>query len=368
MNSPLFSPLSLRDLTLPNRIVIAPMCQYSAVDGVIGHWHMMHLGTLSHSGAGLLTIEATAVAPEGRISDCCPGLWNDAQAAAFAQVRAAVRQYSSMPIAIQLAHAGRKASCAVPWTGGKQLALSAGGWSTVAPSAASFAEADRAPEALDVAGLARIRADFVAAAKRADRIGFDAVELHAAHGYLMHQFLSPLSNLRCDLYGGSLENRMRFPLEVFDAVRAVWPAQKPLGVRVSATDWVEGGWDLAQTVAFASALKARGADFIHVSSGGLSTQQQIVAGPGYQVPFARAIKMETGLTTIAVGMITEPKQAEEIIRDGSADLVALARGILYDPRWPWHAAAELGAQISAPPQFWRSDMTRGAKLFSPLSA
>ena len=368
MTSALFSPLALRDLTLANRIVIAPMCQYSALDGVVGDWHLMHLGNLSHSGAGLLIVEATAVAPEGRISDRCPGLWNDAQEAALARTLAGVRAHSRMPLAIQLAHAGRKGSCAVPWLGGRQLGLDAGGWTTVAPSAQSFVPTDRLPQALDLAGLARLRENFVAAAKRADRLGFDAVELHAAHGYLLHQFLSPLSNRRDDAYGGSLENRLRFPLEVFAALRDAWPAHKPLGIRVSATDWVEGGWDIEQTIAFAEALKALGCDFIHVSSGGLSPDQQIVVGPGYQVPHARAVKAATGLTTIAVGMITAAKQAEAVVAEGSADLVALARGILYDPRWPWHAAAELGARVEAPPQFWRSDLSPGGQLFAPPSA
>ncbi len=362
MTRPLFSPLKLRDLALANRIVIAPMCQYSAQDGNVGDWHLMHLGHLSHSGAAMLTVEATAVSAEGRITPHCTGLWSDANEAAFARVLKAVRQYSSMPIAIQLSHAGRKASCAVPWRGGKQLPEQAGGWTTVAPSASPFSESDPAPLALDKAGLERIRDDFVKAARRADRIGMDAVELHAAHGYLLHQFLSPLANLRRDDYGGALENRMRFPLEVFAAVRAAWPENKPLGVRVSATDWVEGGWDLEQTVAFAAELKTRGCDYIHVSSGGLSPKQQVAVAPGYQVPFARRIKQATGMTTIAVGLITEARQAEALIANGSADLVALARGMLYDPRWPWHAAAELGAQISAPPQYWRSGP---ASIFKP---
>jgi len=363
MTSLLFSPLHLRQLALANRIVIAPMCQYSAQDGNAGDWHLMHLGHLSHSGAGMLTIEATGVTPEGRITPGCTGLWSDANEAAFVRVLKAVRQYSAMPIAIQLGHAGRKASCTVPWQGGKQLPEQAGGWATVAPSAIPFNESDAAPQALDKAGLARIRDAFVQAAHRAERIGIDAIELHAAHGYLLHQFLSPLSNARTDDYGGSLENRMRFPLEIFAAVRAAWPEHKPLGVRVSATDWVDGGWNLEQSVAFAAALKARGCDFIHVSSGGLSPTQQIAAAPGFQVPFARRIKQETGLTTIAVGLITAAKQAETIVADGSADLVALARGMLYDPRWPWHAAAELGAQVSAPPQYWRS---APADLFKPV--
>jgi 2,4-dienoyl-CoA reductase-like NADH-dependent reductase (Old Yellow Enzyme family) len=317
---------------------------------------------LSHSGAAMLIIEATAVEKDGRITPGCTGLWNDANEAAFARVLKAVRQYSSMPVGIQLSHAGRKASCVVPWHGGRQLPAHAGGWTTDAPSGISFHESDAAPLELDKAGLQRIRNAFMQAAQRADRLGIDVIELHAAHGYLLHQFLSPLANLRTDEYGGSLKNRMSFPLEVFAAVRAVWPEHKPLGVRVSATDWVEGGWDMEQTVALAAALKALGCDYIHVSSGGLSREQKVAIAPGYQVPFARRIKQETGLTTIAVGLITEPKQAEAIVTEGSADLVALARGILYDPRWPWHAAAELGAQISAPPQYWRS---APASLFKP---
>ena len=365
MTSPLFSPLTLRQLDLANRIVIAPMCQYSAREGNVGDWHLMHLGHLSHSGAGLLMIEATAVAPEGRITPACTGMWSDANEAAFARVLKALRQYSSMPVGIQLAHAGRKASCAVPWRGGKQLAETSGGWATVAPSAIPFNETDAAPIALDERGLERIRDAFVQAAQRADRLGIDAIELHAAHGYLLHQFLSPLANLRGDEYGGKPENRMRFPLEVFSAVRAVWPDSKPLGVRVSASDWVEGGWDMDQTVAFAKELKARGCDYLHASSGGLSPAQQVAVAPGYQVPFARRIRQETGMTTIAVGLITEARQAEAIVNEGSADLVALARGMLYDPRWPWHAAAELGAQISAPPQYWRS---APASLFKPEAA
>lgn len=362
MTSPLFSPLQLRQLALTNRIIIAPMCQYSAQDGNVGDWHMMHLGHLSHSGAGLLIIEATGVSPEGRITPGCVGLWSDANEAALARVLKSVRQYSSMPIAMQLAHAGRKASCASPWKGGKQLSEQSGGWTTVAPSAIPFNESDPAPVALDKAGIGQIRDAFTQAARRADCLGIDAIEIHAAHGYLLHQFLSPLSNQRTDGYGGSLENRMRLPLEIFAAVRAVWPEHKPLGIRVSASDWVGDGWDLEQTVALAKELKKLNCDYIHVTSGGLSPKQQIPAVPGYQVPFARRIRQETGLTTIAVGLITEAKHAEAIIKGGDADLVALARGMLYDPRWPWHAAAELGARISVPPQYWRS---APASLFKP---
>jgi 2,4-dienoyl-CoA reductase-like NADH-dependent reductase (Old Yellow Enzyme family) len=360
MTTPLFTPYTLRQLELPNRIVIAPMCQYSSQDGNVGDWHIMHLGNLSHSGAGMLIIEATGVVPEGRITPGCPGLWSDANEAAYARVLAAVRKYSNMPLAIQLAHAGRKASCAAPWQGGKQLNVEQGGWQTVAPSALPYHASESAPQALDHAGIARIREAFKQAAQRADRLGCDAIELHAAHGYLMHQFLSPLSNQRTDEYGGSLENRMRFVLEIFAGVRSVWPMHKPLGIRISACDWAEGGWDIEQSVSLARKLKALRCDFIHVSSGGLVHHQKIPVAPGYQVPFANRIKHETGLPTIAVGLITEPRQAEAIIAEGHADLVALARGMLYNPRWPWHAAAELGAQVNAPPQYWRST---AAKLF-----
>ncbi|MBK1681889.1 NADH:flavin oxidoreductase/NADH oxidase [Rhodocyclus tenuis] len=363
MTSPLFSPLALRELTLPNRIVIAPMCMYSAVDGKVGDFHTMHVGTLAQSGAGLFILEATAVTPEGRITPLCPGLWDDACAAAWAPVLAAARQHSQMPLAIQLAHAGRKASCAAPWLGRGQLAPDAGGWQTLAPSPPPFEAGESAPQALDAAGLARIRDAFAAAARRADRLGIDAIEIHAAHGYLLHQFLSPLANQRSDAYGGSLDNRLRFPLEVFDAVRAVWPDGKPLGLRVSATDWVDGGWEIEQTLVLAQALQARGCDFLHVSSGGLSPAQQIVPAPGYQLPFARRVKAETGLTTIGVGLITEPKQAEAVIAAGDADLVALARGILWNPRWPWHAAAALGAQVAAPPQYWRAAPAEAGHVF-----
>jgi 2,4-dienoyl-CoA reductase-like NADH-dependent reductase (Old Yellow Enzyme family) len=348
----LFTPYSLGKLHLPNRIVIPPMCQYSALDGNATDWHVMHYGTLSHSGAGLLIIEATAVVPEGRISFADLGLWSDENAAALKRVLDAVRQYSSMPIAIQLAHAGRKASCDLAWQGGRQLGLDAGGWQTVAPSASSFNPADRPAQALDAAGMQRIKQAWVTAALRAQRIGLDAIEVHAAHGYLLHEFLSPLTNTRTDEYGGTLENRMRFPLEVFEAVRAAVP-EMTVGIRISASDWMAGGWDIEQSVVLASELKLRGCDFIHVSSGGLSPQQQVPLAPNYQVSFAERIKRETGLPTIAVGLITEPEQAEAIIADGRADLVAVGRGILYDPRWPWHAAAKLGAQVSAPPQLWR---------------
>jgi 2,4-dienoyl-CoA reductase-like NADH-dependent reductase (Old Yellow Enzyme family) len=363
--SQLFSPVSLGPLMLQNRIAIAPMCQYSAQDGAATSWHQIHLGHLALSGAGILFLEATAVEPEGRISPFDLGLWSDHTERALAETLHAVRMHSAMPITIQLAHAGRKASVRVPWQGGASIAPEAGGWVTVAPSALPFAAGDSTPAALDAAGMRRIRSAFAAAARRAGRLGIDAVEVHAAHGYLLHQFLSPLSNRREDDYGGSLQNRMRFPLEVFDAVREAIPAGKPVGIRVSATDWVAGGWDLEQTIAFAQELKRRGCDFIDVSSGGLSPQQQIALAPGYQVPFAERLKAATGMPTIAVGLITEAEQAERIIATRQADMVALARGMLYNPRWPWHAAARLGAQVEAPPQYWRSQPREAKDLFKP---
>jgi 2,4-dienoyl-CoA reductase-like NADH-dependent reductase (Old Yellow Enzyme family) len=360
----LFQPLNVGRLTLSNRIVIAPMCQYSAEDGCMTDWHQIHLGHLALSGAALLTIEATAVLPEGRISWADVGLWNDANETAMARVLESVRRWSAMPIAIQLAHAGRKASTKRPWEGGGQIRPpDPHGWQTVAPSAVPFAEGDLAPTALDRDGLHRVRDAFAESARRSARLGIDAVQIHAAHGYLLHQFLSPLSNRRDDEYGGSLENRMRFPLEVFDAVREAWPADRPLTVRVSGSDWVEGGWDAGQTIAFAQALEARGCDAIHVSSGGLHPQQQIPVGPNYQVPLARAVKSATRMPVVAVGLITGYEQAEAIIATGDADMIALARTILYDPRWPWHAAAALGAQVSAPNQYLRSEPHRYKGLF-----
>jgi 2,4-dienoyl-CoA reductase-like NADH-dependent reductase (Old Yellow Enzyme family) len=361
--SALFSPLSLRSLTLPNRIIISPMCQYSAENGRATAWHMIHLGHLALSGAGLLCVEATAVEPEGRITSEDLGLWDDETEAALRPVFAAIRRYSPIPIAIQLAHAGRKASSHIPWEGGQLIPPSEGGWLPFAPSAVPQKEGEAPPQTLDEAGLARIRNAFAKAAERAARLGVDAIEVHSAHGYLLHEFLSPIANRRTDAYGGSLENRMRFPLEVFDAVRASFPADKPIGLRLSASDWVEGGWDIEQTLVYAAALKERGVDWIDASSGGVSPLQKIDMRPGYQVPFAEAIKKETGVTTIAVGLITETQQAEDILASGKADLIALARGMLFDPRWPWHAAAELGASVTAPPQYWRSQPQNLKGLF-----
>jgi 2,4-dienoyl-CoA reductase-like NADH-dependent reductase (Old Yellow Enzyme family) len=361
--SKLFSPISLGAMALTNRIDIAPMCQYSADEGLATDWHMIHLGHLALSGAGLLTLEATAVNPAGRISPADLGLWSDDHANALAPIIKAIRKYAPIKVAIQLSHAGRKASTAVPWEGGANIAIGDGGWQTLAPSNVPHTEGDTVPLALDDAALKQITDDFVAAAVRAHRLGLDGIELHGAHGYLLHQFLSPLSNQRTDQYGGSLDNRIRYPLEVFQAVRAAVPAEMAVGMRISATDWVEGGWDIEQSVVFARALEKLGCDFIHVSSGGLSPQQKIPLGPNYQIGFAARIKQETGMPTIGVGLVTEPAQAEEILETGQADMVALARGMLFDPRWPWHAAAQLGDHVTAPPQYLRSQPREFKDLF-----
>jgi 2,4-dienoyl-CoA reductase-like NADH-dependent reductase (Old Yellow Enzyme family) len=366
--SVLFTPFRVPNLDLANRIIIAPMCQYSAVDGCMTDWHLIHLGQLALSGAALLTIEATAVLPEGRISYADVGLWDDATEAAMGQTLNSVRRWSDMPIAIQLGHAGRKASTEVPWKGNAQIPPGqTNGWQTVAPSALPYNAAEHPPAALDRDGLKRVREAFADAAKRAGRLGIDAIQLHGAHGYLLHQFLSPLSNRRDDEYGGGIENRIRFPLEVFNAVRAAFPAERPVTMRVSGTDWVEGGWDIEQTIFFARALEQHGCAAIHVSGGGLHPAQRIPVGPSYQVPLARAVKAATGMPVIAVGLITDFEQAEAILGTGDADLIALARAILYDPRWPWHAAAHFGARVKAPPQYLRSQPRRFPDLFEASS-
>ncbi|TDK35460.1 NADH:flavin oxidoreductase/NADH oxidase [Rhizobium deserti] len=360
----LFTPLRVRNLELQNRIVIAPMCQYSAENGCMTDWHLIHLGQLALSGAGLLTIEATGVTPDGRITYADVGLYDDATEAAMGRTLESVRRWSDMPISVQLAHAGRKASTDRPWFGGSQIAPDhENGWETVAPSAIPFNPNYVPPVALDKDGLKRIRDAFAASAARAARIGIDAIQIHAAHGYLLHQFLSPLSNQRSDEYGGSLQNRARFPLEVFDAVRQAFPADKAVTVRVSATDWVEGGVDIDETVAFSQMLEEKGCDAIHVSSGGLHMDQKIPLSPSYQVPLARAVKAAVKMPVVAVGLITEPKQAEAIVATGDADLVAIARTVLYDPRWPWHAAAELGAQVAVAPQYLRCQPSQFKTLF-----
>lgn len=363
--SKLFTPLNLGGLSLSNRIIIAPMCQYSAIDGSATDWHVMHLGQMAMSGAGLLILEATAVSPEGRISPQDLGLYSDDNEKALGRVLAAVGQYSDMPVAVQLGHAGRKASSRAPWLGGQQiLPGEPDGWQTVAPSAIAHNEGEHLPDSLDETGIARVIEDFVSAAQRSARLGLNGIELHMAHGYLLHQFLSPLANQRNDQYGGSLEGRMRLPLEVFSAVRAAFPQDRPVWVRISASDWVGGGWDIEQSIELARQLEAAGCDAIHVSSGGVSPAQQITLEPGYQVDFARQIRNQVSMPVIAVGLITEPGQAEDILTKGDADAIALARAMLYNPRWPWHAAASLGAQVSAPLQYWRSPPHGVRNLFA----
>lgn len=365
----LFSPLTVGGLTLANRIAVSPMCQYSAVDGSANDWHVQHLGSLSLSGAGIVTVEATAVEPEGRITLACLGLYSDANEAALERVVTACRRWGNTSLGIQLAHAGRKASVHVPWQGGKPLAAGEGAWRTVGPSPLPFAEGWSEPTPLDEAALARIRDAFATAANRADRLGFDLLELHGAHGYLLHSFLSPVSNRRTDRYGGSFENQMRFPLEVAAAVRAVWPRTKALGMRITGCDWIEGGLTDADAVNFAAALKETGLDYVCVSSGGVSPQARVAVGPGYQVPFAETVKRDDKILVQAVGMIVEPHQAEAIVAEGRADWVALARAVLDDPRWPWHAADALGASVACPPQYLRArpESWPGAALARPSS-
>jgi 2,4-dienoyl-CoA reductase-like NADH-dependent reductase (Old Yellow Enzyme family) len=366
----LFSPYTLPSprggITLPNRIVIAPMCQYQAVNGCATDWHLMHWGNLLNSGAALLTIEATAVVPEGRITPACLGLWDDATQHALGNTLQRARALAPhTAVCIQLAHAGRKASSALPWEGAQLLSPAQGGWETFGPSALPHLPTETPPTAMSPEEMARIKEAFVAAARRADAIGVDAIELHAAHGYLLHEFLSPLANQRTDAYGGSLENRMRYVLEVFAAMRAAYSGS--LGIRISASDWVEGGWDVEQSTALALALKPLGCDFIHVSSGGVSPLQKISIGPGYQLPFAHHIKAATGLPTTAVGLITDAAQAESLLQHGDADLVALARAFLYNPRWGWHAAAALGGEVAGFPAYWRCLPREAAHVFGKVS-
>ncbi|MDR3098593.1 MAG: NADH:flavin oxidoreductase/NADH oxidase [Paraburkholderia sp.] len=350
----LFNSLRVRNLNLANRIVVAPMCQYSAVDGCMTDWHLIHLGQLSLSGAALLTIEATAVMPEGRITYADVGLYDDATQSAMARTLEGVRRWSDMPIALQLAHAGRKASAEIPWLGHRQLPPDhVNGWQASAPSAIASDVASVPPTALDRQGLKRVRDAFAAAAKRAAVLDIDAIQLHAAHGYLLHSFLSPLSNHRTDEYGGSLENRTRFPLEVFDEVRNAFPSDRAIVVRLSATDWHEGGFTVKEATAFSQMLEAHGADAIDVSTGGLHPAQKISVAPGYQVPYARAIKTAVNIPVGAVGLITEPTHADAIVATGDADLIGVARALIYDPRWPWRAAATLGGQTTAALQYLR---------------
>ncbi len=367
MSAHLFSPVTIGGLTLANRIAVSPMCQYRAVDGSANDWHLQHLGSLSLSGAGVVIVEAIAVEPAGRITPACLGLYSDANEAALERVLATCRRWGNTRLGIQLAHAGRKASVQVPWQGGKPLATAEGAWQRVGASAIPFDAGWPAPQELDERGLTRIRDAFAAAAQRADRLGFDLVELHGAHGYLLHSFVSPIANRRTDNYGGSPDKRMRFPLEVAAAVRAVWPREKALGMRITGSDWIAGGLTSADAAIFAAALKDAGLDYVCVSSGGISPQARVTVGPGYQVPFAETVKRGAPIAVQAVGMIAEPRQAEAIIAEGRADCVALARAFLDDPRWSWHAADALGADISCPPQYRRArpDLWPGAALARP---
>ncbi len=359
----LFSPITLRDLTLNNRIVVAPMCQYAAKDGAPGDWHGMHLGNMAISGAGLMICEATGVSADGRITPDCTGLYSDENEAAFRRQVEFCRSIAPIKIGIQLNHSGRKGSTRAPWLDGGPLTAEEGEWEPVAPSAVPYLDDWAPPHEMDAGDLDRVKTDFVRATRRAVAIGFDMVELHVAHGYLLHQFLSPITNRRTDSYGGCLENRMRFPLEVFEAVRNAFPDDRPVTVRLSATDWIDEAWDIDQSVALARELKARGCDMIHVTSGGLDQRQIITTGPGYQVDFADRIRSDADMATMAVGEITEPIQAETIIRTGQADLVALARGMLWDPRWVWKAAVALDAELTLPAPYARCNPNLRAKPF-----
>lgn len=361
--SKLFTEVELRGLKISNRIVVSPMCQYQAIDGSAGDWHLMNLGQYAMGAAGLVLTEATHVSAEGRITPRCLGLYSDDNEQALKRVVDFCREYGVVKLGTQLAHAGRKASTHTPSDGAVPLQADQGAWQTVSASAIAYGDW-HIPQQLDRDGIRKVVDDFVAATRRAERIGLDVIELHGAHGYLLHQFLSPLSNQRSDEYGGSLENRMRLPLEVFEAVRKVWPEQKPLGMRLSAQDWVEGGWSVDETIATAKALADLGCDFIDVTSAGLDPAQEIKTGPGYQVPFAARVRREAGIHTWAVGMITEAAQAEKIIADGDADMVALARGMMRNPRWGWHAAEELDADTAWAPQYVRAHPSRSGQQFA----
>ncbi len=368
MKPNLFSPLDIGGVTLPNRVAVAPMCQYSADDGSMTDWHLMHLGSLAASGAGLQMVEATGVTRAGRISHGCTGLYSDSNEAAMKRVVDFCRRISKSPIGVQLAHAGRKGSAQAPWAGGRALGAVESPWPTVSASALAFDKDWHTPRELSVVELRGLVDAFAASAARARRAGFEVIELHSAHGYLLHQFLSPLANRRTDAYGGSLENRMRFPLEVARALREAWPRELALGARITGSDWAEGGFEITDTIAFAKALKAIGLDFLCITSGGVAAQQRIKVVPGYQVPFAAAVKKAVpGIPVRAVGMIADARQAEDILAAGQADWIAIARGLLDDPRWVWHAAERFGVKLDYPPQYARSNpaVWPGSKLARP---
>ena len=357
MTTHLFSPITLRTVELPNRIAVSPMCQYMANDGSANDWHLMHYGQLSMGAGSLLIFEATHVAPEGRISHRCLGLYSDDNEVALKKVVEFCRSFGTAKLGVQLAHAGRKGSAHTPMEGGKPLGPGENPWITLGPSASPFAPGWPAPRAMSAGDLDNVKEQFVEAAVRAARIGFDVVELHAGHGYLLHEFVSPISNQRGDEYGGSLENRMRFPLEVFEAVRVALPAAMACGARITGTDWIDGGITPDEMVVFASELKSRGCDFVDVTSGQIDPRQKIPFAPGYNVEFARRAKIQAGITAISVGMITRAQQAERIIASGDADMVALARAAMDDPRWVWHAARELGTQTKYPKNYQRCHPT-----------
>jgi 2,4-dienoyl-CoA reductase-like NADH-dependent reductase (Old Yellow Enzyme family) len=351
--SKLFEPFQIREITFRNRVFVSPMCQYSSDEGIPTDWHMVHLGSRAVGGAAAVIIEATAVSPEGRISRWDSGLWSDDQARAFLRINRFMKDQGSVP-GVQLAHAGRKASTYQPWAGGGLVPVGSGGWKPIGPSAIAFDSSYAVPRAMTDVDIEAVVSQFVASTKRSADAGFELIELHMAHGYLMHEFLSPLANHRTDQYGGSLENRMRLPLRIASAVREVWPKGLPLFVRISTTDWAEGGWDLPQSIELCKKLKAIGIDLIDCSSGGQVPNAKIPLGPGYQVPFADTIRHQAGIATGAVGMITEADQAEKIVADGQADVVLLARELLRDPYWPMHAAKQLGVDIAWPKQYGRA--------------
>ena len=353
MNSLLFSPLTLKSITFKNRIVISPMCQYSATDGFANDWHLVHLGSRAAGGAGLLIQEATAISPEARISPEDLGLWKDEHIKKLQSINQFIKSQNAIP-GIQLAHAGRKASVSAPWLGNKKLSENEGGWTTVAPSAIAYQESETAPIALDNLGIQKVLNDFQSATRRAVQAGYEVLEIHAAHGYLLHQFLSPLTNQRTDEYGGSFENRIRLTLETVTAVQAEWPSNWPLFVRISATDWAKGGWSVEESVQLSQILKEKGVDLIDVSSGGLVSHQKITIGPNYQVPFAEKIKKETGIRTGAVGMITEAHQAENILSESQADLVFFARESLRNPNLGLDFATALKETVAWPKQYERA--------------
>ena len=349
----LFSPISIGNLQLENRIIVSPMCQYSGVHGVPQFWHFQHYGSFAASGPGLVMIEATGVTADGVITPYCLGLWSDEQEAAFKQMVTGMKSVGSSKVGIQLNHAGRKGCTEKPWTGGATISLEQGGWIALAPSPIAYDERSQVPQELDLAGIERIKQAFAESARRADRAGFDLVELQFAHGYLAHEFLSPITNKRTDRYGGSLENRMRFPLEVIAAVRAALPESKPLGIRISGTEWTdEASFDIEEAKVFSTEAKRAGVDYICVSSGGNIARVKIPLEPCFQVPLAAAIKQTSGALVRAVGLIITPEQAEQVLVEGKADMVAVGRAFLYDPRWVWHAAKILGVSVKHVPQYF----------------